>query len=35
MMIGTASLEDQMANLAKLVEGLSTSLKAKTTRLQG
>uniref|UniRef100_A0A6N2MMH1 Retrotransposon gag domain-containing protein n=1 Tax=Salix viminalis TaxID=40686 RepID=A0A6N2MMH1_SALVM len=29
MMTETTSLEDQVANLAKLVEGLSTSLKAK------
>ena len=29
MMIETTSLEDQVANLTKLVEGLSTSLKAK------
>ena len=29
MMTETTSLEDQVANLTKLVEGLSTSLKAK------
>jgi hypothetical protein len=29
MMIETASLEDQVANLSKLVEGLSSSFKAK------
>jgi hypothetical protein len=29
MMTGTTSLEDQVANLIKLVKGLSTSLKAK------
>jgi uncharacterized coiled-coil protein SlyX len=29
MTTGTTSLEDQVANLTKLVKGLSTSLKAK------
>ena len=33
MTIGTTSLEDQMANFTKLIEGLSTSFKEKTHKI--